>query len=501
MMLKRLLCFLCCALLALAPMAALAEGSFVMAGYDGEDSTHDWKTNQFFTRMEERTGVSFTFQQYDKMKEWQKAKDGMFAKDELPDVFFKAALTTDELIRYTQSGQLIDLKPLLAEHAPNLWQLLCDHPEWLEAITLPDGKIGALPSLQPIGPQNAMWINQKWLETLKLDVPTDFESLREVLTAFRDRDPNNNGKKDEIPMLFLGPWELKFFSHAFGVVADDYNIYLDEAGKVHYWPEEDSFFALAEELRGLFADGLLDPNGFTTVDALRRVTDNEADITYGAMISPTPVNLLPYDAAMQYVLMEPFAFEGRQIYRDLYGSVTRGTFAITSACEDPAALLRWVDVLYTEEGAIEAMVGIEGEQYEFDEDEGTWNWIGGIDSMTMTTLSEMSIYDTGEMPWMFPQDFYNLYEDSGVRAVNDAMAKLNALAVRPFPSVILTAEETEYVTGLQMQLGAYVDETLARLVLGEIENTPEAQAAFREGLKERGMDEMVAFWQSIADRP
>ena len=499
-MFQRLLCFLCCALLALTPVAAVAEGAFTMAGYDGEDSTHDWATNAFFTRMEARTGLTFTFQQYDKLADWQKAKAAMFEGGELPDVFFKAAFSTDELIRWTDSGKLIDLKPLLAQNAPNLWQLLTEHPEWMEAITLPNGKIGALPAIQTVAPQNAMWINAEWLEELKLDMPTDFESLRAVLTAFRDRDPNGNGKKDEIPMLFLGPWELKFFSHAYGVVANDYNIYLDESGKVHYWPDEDSFFQLAGELRTLFEEKLLDPNGFTTVDALRRVTDSEADAVYGAMFSPTPVNLLPYDTAMAYVLLEPFYYEGRQVYRDLFGEITRGTFAITSACEDPAALLRWVDVLYTEEGAIEAMVGIEGEQYEFDEDEGTWNWIGGVDSMTMTTLSEMSLYDTGDMPWYFPQDFYNRYEDAGVRAVNDAMTRLNELAVEPFPSVILTTEETQYVTGLQMQLGAYVDETLARLVLGEIENNEETRSAFREGLRERGMDDMVAFWQAIADR-
>ena len=129
----------------------------------------------------------------------------MFAENgQLPDVLFKAALTTEELIRYTESGQLIDLLPLLEENAPNLWALLTENPDWLKAITLPSGKVGALPTIQELSPQNAMWINQSWLDTLNLEKPTDMESLRKVLTAFRDRDPNQNNKKDEIPMLFLG---------------------------------------------------------------------------------------------------------------------------------------------------------------------------------------------------------------------------------------------------------------------------------------------------------
>lgn len=500
-MFRRILCILCCVLMILPFAAAAEETAYVMAGFDGEDSTHNWNTNLFFERMQARTGLSFTFQQYTKLNDWNKAKAAMFADGaDMPDVLFKAALTTEELIRYTDSGKLIDLAPLLPEHAPNLWAILQENPDWLKAITLPSGKIGALPGIQEPSSQDVMWINRKWLDALKLDMPTDLESLKAVLTAFRDRDPNQNGKKDEIPMLFLGPWELKFFSHAWGVVANDYNIYLDDAGKVQYWPMEDSFIELCRTMRDFYAEGLLDPNGFVTADSLRRVTDDEATITYGAMFAPTPVNLLPYNAAMEYTLMEPLVYEGKQVYRDLVGNVVRGTFAITSACENPAEMLRWVDVLYSEEGAIEAMVGLEGEDYEVDED-GLWDWVGGTQDMSMEKLTNLSVYDTGEMPWRFPKAFYDRFDDVDVRRINAEMDRLVACVVQPFPTYTLTIEENDRVMALQMQLGTYVDEALARFVLGEVELTDETIADFRAGLIERGMDEMVAFWQEIADRP
>lgn len=500
-MFRRAFCLLCCLMLVLVPVLSMAEGAFTMAGFDGEDSTRDWATNGFFSRMEARTGISFTFQQYNARAKWQAAKDAMFAEGgELPDVLFKAALTTDELIRYTESGQLIDLLPLLEENAPNLWALLQANPDWLQAITLPSGKVGALPAIQTLASQNAMWINKTWLDALGLEMPTDMESLRKVLTAFRDRDPNGNGKEDEIPMLFLGPWELKFFGHAWGAVANDYNIYLDEAGQVRYWPQEDSFFAMAETLRSLFADGLLDPDGFITADALRRVTDTDADITYGAFFAPSPISLLSYsDSAENYVVMGPFEYEGQKVYRDLIGHVTRGTFAITSACEDPAALLQWVDCLYTEEGAIEAMVGKEGESYYFRED-GTWDWVGGAETLGVSGLSELTVYDTGDMPWLFPLDFNNLYVEDGVARMNNELQALDELTVEPFPVYTLTTEENEYVGQLQLELGRYVDETLARMVMGELEITEETKAEFLAGLNERGVQDMVDFWQEIADR-
>lgn len=497
-MMKRLWAILLCAALMLTAFSAVAEG-YRMAGFDGQDSEHDWSTNKFFIRMEARTGLSFTFDQYTDAAKWQAAKEAMFADSgELPDVLFKAALTTDELIRYTESGQIIDLAPLLEENAPNLWALLKEHPDWLQAITLPNGKIGALPTLQALAPQAPIWINQAWLDKLKLDMPTDLESLREVLAAFRDRDPNGNGKKDEIPLGFLGPWELKLLSHAYGVAVNDYNIYLDEDGQVHYWPLEDSFIQLAQTLRSFYQEGLIDPNGFQTTDSLRRLTDDDSPVTYGAFFAPTPMNLLTTTMSKNYVAMDPLVYEGRQVYRDLVGQVTRGTFAITSACPDPAALLRWVDVLYTEEGATEAMMGIAGEDYVVS-DSGKWNWKGGVENMDLATFNQLSIYDTGSMPWLFPQDFYENYTDTELIRLNNELKRFSQYVQKPFPDVCLTPEQRTEALRLQNQLGEYVDVSLARFVLGELPLDEEGIAAFRAGLESRGAADMTAFWQTIAD--
>ena len=50
-----------------------------------------------------------------------------------------------------------------------------------------------------------MWINQTWLDELGLEPPVDFESLLDVLTAFQTKDPNLNGKQDEIPAVVSRP--------------------------------------------------------------------------------------------------------------------------------------------------------------------------------------------------------------------------------------------------------------------------------------------------------
>ncbi|MEA4998472.1 MAG: hypothetical protein VB087_03695 [Candidatus Limiplasma sp.] len=493
---KRLLCIL--ALAIFTPFQALAA-TVSLAGFDGENSNHDWNTNAFFTRMQARTGVTFAFEQYNTYAEWQTAKARMFSGGVLPEVLFKAELTTREQIDYAAQGKLLNLLPLLPDNAPNLWTLLEAHPDWLAAITLPDGKVVALPTLNTQPTQNAMWINTQWLKQLGLPMPTDLPSLSEVLRAFRDGDPNQNGKRDEIPLAYLGPWELKFLAHAVGLVANDYNLYLDGAGMVCFMPQEDAYFSLLTWLTDAYAEGLLDPHGFTTADTLRTVTDDTAPMTYGMFFGPSPMNLLPGKAGAQYSLLPPLAWQGKQVYRDLYGGVTRGTFALTSACLDPAAMLRWVDVLYSEHGAIEAMAGLAGQDHLLSAD-GSWTYAGDMQTQSNYILYGLSLYDTGNMPWLFPTDFYSRYQNEDIRRWQAEYQSLAAFTVVPFPIVSLTPAQEDAIAPLQAALGRYVDESLARFVLGEWDvRDPAAVAAYRQGLAERGLDAFLAQWQSIAD--
>lgn len=61
-----------------------------------------------------------------------------------------------------------------------------------------------LPSIDAGKKQNNMqvlWINIGWLKRLSLKIPETTEDLVRVLTAFKDSDPNENGIKDEIPLV------------------------------------------------------------------------------------------------------------------------------------------------------------------------------------------------------------------------------------------------------------------------------------------------------------
>ena len=338
---------------------AYAEGSYTVAGYDHQYTKHVWTENLFFQRMEERTGVHLELTQYMTAESWQAAKQQMLAGEiALPDALFKADLTTQETMAWFESGKIIDLTPYLKEHAPNLWALLESNPEWMEAVTLPTGEIVALPAIDELQFNNMMWINKAWLDRAGLAVPTTAEELTEVLRAFRDRDMNGNGKRsDETPLTFSSLWDLRFLAHAFGINANDYHITMDENGEVTEVLTSDANRAFLTWLHQLWEEELLDNVGFSGLRDAGANTDEDATIVYGMMMSSTPAQLVPAAALKDYITLEPLVYEGKQVYRDLTGDVIRGTFAITSACKDPAALVKWVDYLYTEEGFILAEAG------------------------------------------------------------------------------------------------------------------------------------------------
>ncbi len=497
---RKLLCFVLMLMLTAAAVPACAEEIYTIAGFDHQDTGHVWTENLFFQRMEKITGVQLDYQQYTTEEAWEAAKkqllEGTIA---LPDALFKADLTPQETMALLEAGKIIDLKPYLAEHAPNLWELLESHPVWMEAVTLPTGEIAALPAIDELQFNNAMWINATWLSRAGLEVPTTAEELTEVLRIFRDRDMNGNGKRDdEVPLTFSSLWDLRFLGHAFGLTANDYFVTMDESGKVSEIFTSDKNRAFLTWLHQLWEEELLDLNGFTGLRNLSTNKEEDAEVIYGVMLSSTPVELVNGTALKEYALLDPLKHEGKQIYRDMTGDVIRGTFAITSACKDPAALLNWVDYLYTEEGFILAEAGMEGEEFSWNDD-GTWLWETTSEELMTTVLPEATIRSGVSMPGYASIDFQKKIDDQSTIHVVESLLRLKAIDSLPYPMVYLTEEQQARVDELIVQITNYAEYQMVWFVVGDVELNDETWADFCAQVKSLGVDEMVQIWQTAAD--
>ena len=477
---------------------ALAESSqkapdYAMEGYDGELSGRNWETNLFFSRMQEITGVSFQFTQHTDQEKWTERKKEILQGENLPDLLFKAELTSAEVRDMYEAGRIIDLAPYLEEYAPDLWRLLEEDPEKKLAITLADGSIPALPAFNDLQNNDAMWINTAWLNRLGLEMPKTAEELTDVLRAFREKDPNSNFQQDEIPMTFIGMWELRFLGHAFGIIDNDYYVTAKD-GIVTSSLTTDENRAFLTWLHELWAEGLLDHNGFSTTDSARQITDEKKSIPYGVMLSCSPLTVVPQAVLSQYTLLEPLEHNGKKIYRDLFGDIIRGTFAITSACREPEKLVAWVNRLYTEEIGRMAHYGKEGEDYILTEG-GYWEWNADIQTAGEVILPENTISEGGTAPGLSNSEFQLRYADEAARKNIEQLSALKALSVSPFPQVTLTAEDEKRIAEIQMDLSGYAEKEMACFVTGDIELSDESWAEFCNSAEQKGLTEMIAIWQ------
>ena len=475
----------------------LQAPDYVLEGYDGDGTNHDWENNLFFQRMQEDTGIRFEFRQYTAEDQWQARKEQIAQGEDLPDVLFKAGLTDAETLAMAEAGLLLDLKPYLEEHAPDLWAILQAHPDDLAAITLPDGTIPALPGINELPANNLIWINQTWLKNLRLEVPTTAEELTEVLRAFLTGDPNRNGRADEVPLSVLGMWDLRFLAHAFGIVENDYYVSL-QGGKVTSALTSENNRAFLSWLHQLWEEELLSHQSFTTVDSLRQVTDEKAAITYGVFLSNSPLTVVPTSAMDQYVVLDPLTSEGSQRYRDLVGSLTRGTFALTKGCKEPERMVAWVNRLYTEEGSILMQVGKEGEEF-FWTEEGTWEWMMDLQTVAIDVLPNATLSDGGIAPGIITRDFQQKYEDAATGRLIGEMVRVQEFAETPYPQVWLSTEDAKEVARLQAEIAPFAEKRMAEFITGDVVLDDASWQEFGQELARRGLEDMIAIWQKYVN--
>ena len=162
-------------------------------------------------------------------------------------------------------------------------------------------------------------------------------------------------------------------------------------------------------------------------------------------------------------------------------------------------MLRWVDYLYTEEGAILASTGKENVDYLVDGD-GTWRLTESVQS-NAAFFSAGTLIDGGATsPGIIAADFQRRYGgNSAILDTLDRQTAFNALAVRPFPYYTLSRAQQAEITPLQNEIGYLVDMQLARWVLGEEEISDESFRQFEQALEEKGLPAFLNFWQDVLD--
>lgn len=443
-----------------------------------------WDKMLVFQEVEKKTGIHIV---WDTPPEniYMERKSIIFAANELPDAFFKGQLSSQEVADYGSQGLLIPLNKLIDKYAPNFKKVLREFPDVKKTITSADGNIYCLTGVTGYadGLINApTWINKKWLDALKLPMPTTTDELYKVLKAFKEKDPNGNGKQDEIPLAaatnFAVPTQAPDIIHSlrgcWGLgnrgTTGTADFDLDKSGKVRYIPVDSRYKELLAYINKLYVEGLVDKELFTQKKAQYQAKGSQG--LYGMFIRNTPDQAGAVKYMADYVGTGCFKGpHGDKLHSNVSDRSSNpvGAFAITKKNRYPEATMRWVDYFYGEEGAILMAAGIKGVTYQVLPD-GTITYMENItknpQGLTQNdAIGQFSPIPGGGIPRLILEK-YDLLPKNAPAAKAARASVVPYIPKEVWPEFTFTEAERAQLSVLQNDINTYVREMEAKFIMG-----------------------------------
>ncbi|MBO4940611.1 MAG: extracellular solute-binding protein [Clostridia bacterium] len=309
----------------------------------------------------------------------------IMASGDYPDIIPFAMFDDYTISKYAAQGIFVALDEYISEeNTPNIWKMFQEQPSAKAISTNPDGHIYSLP-LYTGNETNFLetywWINDAWLKKLGLETPTTIPELTEVLRAFKTGDPNGNGKADEIPFSFSNTSSAAFpetllscwgVSTKFGIYGNYLNV---KDGEVRFAPMMDEWKEMIKTYAMWYKEGLLDIECISQEDNVWQSKLTAVPPVIGCAFY-TEQN--PFKGATdEYKIIAPLSADGTikpqvRLHPGLLG--VKNEAFITSACEDPAAAMRWLDTFYDKDETIVNWYGNVGEDGTFTYEDGMYKW-------------------------------------------------------------------------------------------------------------------------------
>lgn len=477
-----------------------------------------------FKRLQEQTNVEikWTANQAD---QWgDKISLAMANLETLTDFVFTANFSDNDLLRYADQGVIIPLEEYIDAYMPNLKAVFDKYPEYRKMSTDADGHIWALPWIEQLGSEKEAiqtvsemaFINKKWLDFLKLDVPETIEDFENVLTAFKDHaaelQQEFNIDGSIIPMSCIvndGSQDMALLINGFGEGYGDNDqgrhIAVTDDLKVICTATQQGYKDGIAWLHSLYEKGLLDPEAFTQ-EWSTYVSKGKSG-RYGVCFSWDDANIV--DDFNGWVPLPALTADTRNVTPE-NGSFTsgydRGRCVVTAVCKEPALTCAWLDQMYDPFQSPQNNWGTYGEDDDFDIFELSEN-AQGEKMLKHAPLGDASPVEVREAesvngPLAVLDEYYDVY----VTCPDDAQYRLDWIkeyytpdmhTKYVYPNVFMTQEDTEDLSNLQTDITKTINATRSDWIMNGF--TDADWDAYLESLDAYGLNNMLEIFQKYLD--
>jgi putative aldouronate transport system substrate-binding protein len=457
--------------------------------------------NTWLQELEKNSNVKINWQVISS-SDWDAQKSVMLASGKLPDMIIGDIAFGDSDI----VNNLSIFRPLddyIDKYMPNLKAAMAETPELKKLSTFPDGKIYSLPARLPSRPYSSVQpvINKQWLDKLGLKAPETLDDLYNVLKAFKEKDPNGNGKADEIPYADSKDVDMNLLA-PFGITDIRGNHMVLKDGKPEYFPTSEEYKAGIAWTNKLYSEGLIDKETFTQDDTMltaKRQNPDAALIGFSYQWTPDAVF---GQWSKQYETIAPITGPDGKKYQigDPNGmSFRRNEVLITTSNEHPEVAARWADEFYTGEASIQNFWGAIGTTIEKNGD-GTYTLMDPPDG-----TSADAWYWDGSLRDFGPKYASAEFEKSikldsasgdGLKLQLDSLGK--EYVTTPFPDVMYTVEEYAELPTLLTDIESYIKSTRAKWVTkGGIDQEWDA---YVKKLNDMGLEKLIKIYDDAYNR-
>lgn len=468
----------------------------------------DFKENSMFQEMEKTTNVIIDWQ-YAGDADWGEQKSLLLAGGDLPDVFFGDNSLGDMDI-LTNLDLFVPIEEYIDQYCPNIKAAYEAEPIMRKMVTQPDGHIYSLNSKLPLRPKacDIPFINQKWLDNLKLEMPTTVDEWYNVLKAFKEQDANGNGDpNDEIPLSgsgkndmfdwirYINPWGIT------DSLETNYLALEQETGEPIFIPADERYKEAVQFFEKLYAEGIMDQEYFTQDGSQSDAKLKNEEVSLVGTGIAWEVSSATNPHSDEYVPMPPLAGpRGDRYVRGNDGIIIyrRNNFTVTTACEHPEVAMRWADYYSSDDISIQSYWGPFGEALE-KADDGTITFLDPPEGKTGDVWYwEITCRDYGPK-YVSPETEakIQLPTGSGDGAKLEYDEDFKEFVAQPYPVVNYTPEQMDEISKLTVDIYKYVKECWANwIVNGGIEKDWDG---YIEQLKKMGLDRLMEIYQAALD--
>ena len=425
----------------------------------------------------------------------------MVAGGDFTDVVCKAVDnyngTVDQAI---EEDFLIDLKPVIEENMPELNKWFQKYPELEKQLQSEQGAIGGFPKLyaEPSDIANGGMIRKDWLDDLGIEEPKTFDDLYNILNAFRDE------KGVEHPL------EIAVSSGVQAELLAGYNInagFYQVDGEVRYGAIQPEFKEYLTMMNKWYSEGLVNDaflsNPYQSLMDFSPLLNNQTGVWYGtAAQAMTYMLSSATDPNMRITGVSNVTVDGSIAHCGETGSLMdTQMWSITTECQDPDVIAKYVDYVYSDAGVLLANYGVEGETFEY---------VDGVPRLTDMVLNNpdysygaaMNIFVCDRMtpaPFVIDEDRVRAdYVQDQIDAINVWNNGNDGLYNMPRAGVSLSVEESQEYNAKYADIETYEDENIVKFIVGD--KSLDEFDAFVDTMKQMGIDDCTAIEQAAYDR-